>query len=118
MATDSGVYRICTSLSSVFVFTSQTEIENCGIMTAYNLRKTMKTQHKRIDINPNILVGKPVIRGTRIPVYLIVNLVAQGKTAKMILDDYPDLTPADIQAALEFAADSTNFTEETLSPSP
>ena len=70
----------------------------------------------RIEINPNILVGKPVIRGTRIPVYLIVNLVAQGQTPKTIIADYPDLIPADIQAALNFAADAINFNEETISP--
>lgn len=56
-----------------------------------------------IEINPNIMVGKPVIKGTRIPVYLIVKLIAQGLTYEEILEDYPHLTKKDIQNALEYA---------------
>jgi len=49
------------------------------------------------------MLGKPVIKGTRIPVYLIVELVAQGLTYEEILQDYPHLTKRDIQNALEYA---------------
>lgn len=56
-----------------------------------------------IEINPKIMLGKPVIKGTRIPVYLIVELVAQGLTYEEILQDYPHLTKRDIQNALEYA---------------
>ena len=76
----------------------------------------MNTYRNRIQIDPKVLVGKPIIRGTRIPVYLIVNLIAQGKTTGYILENYPDLTKIDIKAALEFAADSTNFNEESITP--
>ena len=57
----------------------------------------------RIEVNPKILVGKPVIAGTRIPVYLIVNLVANGYTPERIIKAYPVLTKADIKAALQYA---------------
>lgn len=60
---------------------------------------------ERIEVNPEIMVGKPVIKGTRIPVYLIVRLVAQGMTPKEIMEDYPHLKAEDIKAALEYAAE-------------
>jgi len=58
----------------------------------------------RIVSNPQILHGKPCIRGTRIPVYLIVSLVAEGESYEKILADYPSLHPEDITAALRYAA--------------
>ena len=61
---------------------------------------------ERISINPKVMVGKPVIRGTRIPVELIVRMVAQGIPFADILTEYPRLTAEDIRAALLFAADS------------
>jgi uncharacterized protein (DUF433 family) len=57
----------------------------------------------RIVVDPKILVGKPVIKGTRIPVSLILNLVAHGFTFAQIIDDYPILTEEDIRAALLYA---------------
>jgi len=59
--------------------------------------------NNRIEINPKIMAGKPVIKGTRIPAYLIVKLVAQGQTFTQILEDYPQLTKQDIKAALDYA---------------
>lgn len=53
----------------------------------------------RITYNPNIMVGKPVIRGTRIPVDLLVRMVAQGISPQEILADYPRLQSEDLQAA-------------------
>ena len=61
--------------------------------------------HKRIVVNPNVMVGKPVIKGTRIPVYTIIRLLAQGMTKKDILEDYPNLTEEDIKAALDYVAE-------------
>lgn len=55
---------------------------------------------KRIIVDPDILVGKPVIKGTRVPVYLIVELVANGMTAKQIIKEYPQLKEEDVKAAL------------------
>ena len=65
---------------------------------------TMKKLLNRIEINPKIMVGKPVIRGTRIPVYIILNLLSQGASETEILEDYPDLKKDDIKAALALAA--------------
>ena len=58
----------------------------------------------RITVDSDILVGKPVIKGTRIPVYLIVELVANGLATKEILKEYPRLKEEDIKAALLFAS--------------
>ena len=61
---------------------------------------------ERIEINPAVMLGKPVIRGTRIPVELVIRKLGEGATEADLLDAYPRLTRADIQAALAYAADS------------
>lgn len=58
----------------------------------------------RITIHPDVLGGQPCIRKMRIPISLIAKLVAAGKTADDIMDDYPELEKEDIQQALECAA--------------
>lgn len=58
----------------------------------------------RIVIDPEVMVGKPVIKGTRIPVYLIVEFVANGMTENEILREYPQLRKEDIKAALLYAS--------------
>ena len=60
----------------------------------------------RIEINPAVMMGKPVIRGTRIPVELILRKLSEGATEADLLDAYPRLTRTDIQAALAYAADA------------
>jgi uncharacterized protein (DUF433 family) len=55
---------------------------------------------KRITANPEIFGGKPIIRGMRISVELILSLLAQGEPVEGILADYPDLEPEDIRACL------------------
>jgi uncharacterized protein (DUF433 family) len=70
----------------------------------------------RIEINPNIMLGKPVIRGTRVPVELIVRKLAEGATEADLLDAYPRLTQEDIRAALAYAADS--LAHETIMLQP
>ena len=57
----------------------------------------------RITSNPEIFGGKPIIRGMRISVELILSLLAQGESVASILDDYPDLDPVDIRACLAYA---------------
>ena len=64
----------------------------------------------RINIDPKVLVGKPVIRGTRLTVDYISKLLAQGVTNEEILDEYEGLTDDDIRACLLFAAKSLNDT--------
>jgi uncharacterized protein (DUF433 family) len=58
----------------------------------------------RITFNPEIMAGQACIRGMRIPVSLVINLVAHGKQAVEIIEEYPDLEKEDIQEALEYAA--------------
>ncbi len=58
----------------------------------------------RIIVDPNILVGKPVIKGTRIAVEFILDLMAQGWTEENILGSYPGLTRDDLQACLAYAS--------------
>jgi uncharacterized protein (DUF433 family) len=60
----------------------------------------------RIEINPDVMLGKPVIRGTRIPVELLLRKLSEGATEVDLLDAYPRLTREDIQAALAYAADT------------
>ncbi len=60
----------------------------------------------RIEVNPAVLLGKPVIRGTRIPVELILRKLGEGATEADLRDAYPRLTKLDIQAALAYAASS------------
>jgi len=67
----------------------------------------------RIEVNPNVMLGKPVIRGTRIPVELVLRKLGEGATEADLLDAYPRLTPEDIRAALGYAADTLAH-EETL----
>ena len=63
----------------------------------------MKNFMKRIEVNPKILLGKPIIAGTRIPVELIVKLIAQGWKEEDILKEYPVLKKEDIRASLLYA---------------
>ena len=58
---------------------------------------------QRITFDPQVLNGKPIIRGLRISVEMILELLSKGATAQEILEDYPELEPADIQAALRYA---------------
>ncbi len=58
---------------------------------------------KRITANPEIFGGKPIIRGMRISVELILSLLAQGVTVDQIVEDYPDIEPDDVRACLAYA---------------
>ncbi len=59
---------------------------------------------ERVEINPKVMLGKPVIRGTRIPVELILRKLSEGAREEDLLDAYPKLTREDIRAALAYAA--------------
>ncbi|MBI2918720.1 MAG: DUF433 domain-containing protein [Chloroflexi bacterium] len=60
----------------------------------------------RIEIHPDVMLGKPVVRGTRVPVELILRKLSEGAPEADLLDAYPRLTRQDILAALAFAADT------------
>ncbi len=59
---------------------------------------------QRISLNPKVMVGKPVIAGTRLTVEYVLNLLAHGQTQDQIIEEYPGLTQSDIQACLLFAS--------------
>lgn len=77
---------------------------------------THKPYEERIVVDPRVLVGKPVIKNTRIPVSLILNLLAHGYDFAKITADYPNLTDTDIQAAIAYAEDRVN--REEIKPFP
>ena len=68
----------------------------------------------KIEINPKVMLGKPVIRGTRIPVEIILRKLSQNISVEEILRDYPRLTREDIYAALDYAAESVSGEEVHL----
>ena len=65
----------------------------------------------RIEINPDVMLGKPVVRGTRIRVELVLRKLGEGATTGDLLDAYPRLTKRDIQACLVYAADTIALEE-------
>jgi uncharacterized protein (DUF433 family) len=69
---------------------------------------------ERIEIDPSVMQGKPVVRGTRVPVELLLRKLAEGASYEDLLDAYPRLTADDIRAALAYAADSIAY--ETVLP--
>jgi uncharacterized protein (DUF433 family) len=71
---------------------------------------------ERIEINPAVMMGKPVIRGTRVPVELIVRKLSEGATEADILDAHPRLVTDDIRAALAYAADTLAHETIVLQP--
>jgi uncharacterized protein (DUF433 family) len=64
----------------------------------------MKTMNEFVEVNPSIMMGKPVIRGTRITVELILEKLSAGEAMEQILDAHPRLTRESVLAALSFAA--------------
>ena len=69
---------------------------------------------ERIGSDPDVMLGKPVIRGTRIPVDLILRKIGDGASEKDLLDAYPRLTAEDIKAAARYAADTISREETVL----
>jgi uncharacterized protein (DUF433 family) len=75
------------------------------------------TYTDRVEINPKVMLGKPVIRGTRITIELILRKLSEGATEKDLIDAYPKLTHEDIRAAMRYAADTLAH-EETVVLNP
>jgi uncharacterized protein (DUF433 family) len=74
----------------------------------------MENSESRIVIDPTIMLGKPTIKGTRITVELILNLLSEGAAISDIIDMYPHISKEDIKAALQYASSLVTH-EETLS---
>ena len=64
---------------------------------------------ERIVSDPKVLRGKPCIKGTRIPVALILGYLAAGRDTPAIRNEFPDLTPADVAACLDYARELAEF---------
>ena len=60
----------------------------------------------RIIVDPRVLVGTPIIKGTRIAVEFVIDLLARGWTVEQVLEDYPHLTPKDVQACLAYVGEN------------
>jgi len=73
-------------------------------------------EHPRITLAPDVLAGKPIIRGTRLAVEFIIGLMADGWREADILANYPGITHDDIMACLAYARDA--LTEEKVFPTP
>ncbi|UYZ61728.1 DUF433 domain-containing protein [Hymenobacter weizhouensis] len=69
----------------------------------------MENLRHRITVNPRQCGGRPCIRGMRIRVIDVLNLLAAGLTAEQVLAEMPDLEPLDIQAALQYAAQRLDY---------
>lgn len=69
---------------------------------------------ERIEVNPKVMLGKPIIRGTRVTVELILRKLGEGATDKELLDAYPQLTREDLLAAIRYAADVVGHEETVL----
>lgn len=65
----------------------------------------------RIESDPKIMLGKPVIKGTRIPVELILRKLSEGANKEDLIEAYPNITPKDIQAVLAYATKVLSFEE-------
>jgi uncharacterized protein (DUF433 family) len=72
------------------------------------------TSTDRVEVNPKVMLGKPIIRGTRIPVELLLRKLGEGASEQDLLAAYPRLTQEDIRAAITYAADVVGHEEITL----
>jgi len=81
---------------------TQTTFPTHGIPARIAREGTLMTE--RIEINPSVMLGKPVIRNTRIPVELVLRKLVEGATVADLLDAYPRITEADVRACLAYTA--------------
>ncbi len=80
-------------------------------------RKKAMNISEHIEIKPEVMLGKPVIRGTRIPIELILRKLGEGITESDLFDAYPILTREDLLAAMTYAAEAIAC-EELIMPTP
>ena len=82
-----------------------------GVIRKIREDEFMTIPMDRIELNPKVCNGKPVIKGTRIPVSVILEQIADGETWDALLTNYPELEKKDVQAALLYARASLDHTE-------
>ena len=74
------------------------------------------TVHQRVEMRADVMLGKPVIRGTRVTVELVLRKLAEGMAVEDLLDAYPRLTREDVHGAIQFAADTLAHEEVVFQP--
>ena len=87
-------------------------------LAAQHVRRRVMATTDRIEADAKVMQGKPVIRGTRVPVALILRKLGEGATEAELVAAYPRLTGEDIRAALAYAADTVDHEETVLLDSP
>ena len=88
---------------------NQEDTNTSGATNCWNdleIPGTNVMKQERIVTKPDVMLGKPVFRGTRIPIYVVLDLIDAGVDQREILLDYPPLTAEDIAAAIEFRRDT------------
>lgn len=85
-----------------------------GIRVSLNEKGGYMTIIDRIEINPKVMMGKPVIRGTRLTVELILRKLSEGASEKDLMEAYPKLAGDDIKAAIRYAADTLAHEEVVI----
>jgi uncharacterized protein (DUF433 family) len=80
--------------------------------------KSMKNLTDRIEINPKVMLGKPIIRGTRVPIEVILRKLSEGASVAQLCEAYPRLASEDVMAALAYAASSLAHEESRWEESP
>ncbi len=76
--------------------------------------KKMKEYNNRIISNPKILSGKPVFKGTRIPISIVLTMLRDGASFQKIIEEYPRLTEEDIKAVLDYSVFIVDHPEEEI----
>ncbi len=76
--------------------------------------KKMKEYHNRIISNPKILSGKPVFKGTRIPISIVLTMLRDGASFQKIIEEYPRLIEEDIKAVLDYSVFIVDHPEEEI----
>ncbi len=104
-----------TSVNLQFRVGRNTNERLCYNFIKTSLQRYVTMRFTRITINPNQMGGVPCIRGLRIPVSVIVGMVAEGMSEEEILKAYPDLELEDIREALRYAAEAVRERELPLS---
>lgn len=87
-----------------FRFNGACDLSPAGIQLADSRYPEGMNWRDRIEVNPEVMTGKPVVRGTRLAVELILELLAAGESENQLLADYPRLTREDLLACLAYAS--------------
>lgn len=86
------------------------------VLTPIRKERSLPVMNQRIQIDPAVCHGKPVVRGTRVLVSTILGALSGGDSVETVLEDYPTITREDVAAALEFAKDLSDYQVSSYEP--